>query len=142
MSPERQKYLSMFCTSGSGSCLKAGGFWIWMPQDKNTSSLQHFIASCNPAHFTFNTNGHIHYRCYKDFSDISLYVLEGLSVIMLFEIVTEELSDLLSMTLVRAGREEQLVAGLRALRLGHLHLPLRLEVVPVGLAHVVQDAAS
>ena len=43
-----------------------------MPQNLNTPSLQHFIDSCNPAHFTFNMNSHIHYRCYQDFSDISL----------------------------------------------------------------------
>lgn len=34
------------------------------------------------------------------------------------------------------------MAGLRALRLGHLHLPLRLEGVPMRLTHVVENAAG
>lgn len=46
------------------------------------------------------------------------------------------------MTLVHAGGEKLLVAGLRALSLSYLILPLLPEGVTVRLAHVVQDAAG
>lgn len=46
------------------------------------------------------------------------------------------------MTLVHTGGEKLFVAGLRALSLSYLVLPLLLEGVTVGLAHVVQDAAG
>lgn len=58
------------------------------------------------------------------------------------KIVTEESSDLLSVTLVHAGDVEQLVFGLGALCPGHLYLPLCFEGIPVGLAHVMQNAAG
>lgn len=46
------------------------------------------------------------------------------------------------MTLVHTGGEKLPVAGLGALGLGYLMLPLLLEGVAMGLAHVVQDAAG
>lgn len=61
---------------------------------------------------------------------------------LLLEIVTEEASDLLSITLVHAGRSQGFVAGLGVLCLTHLHLPLCFEDISVGLAHVVQNAAG
>lgn len=63
-------------------------------------------------------------------------------MVLQLEVVTEEASDLLCITLVHAGGEECLVSGLRTLRLRDLHLPVGFEGVSVGLAHVVQDAAG
>lgn len=58
------------------------------------------------------------------------------------EIVTEEAADLLSITLVHAGRGQGSVTGLGVLGLTHLPLPLCFEGVPARLAHVVQNAAG
>lgn len=61
---------------------------------------------------------------------------------LLFKILAEEASDLLCGNLVCAGCDELPVAGLRALCLDYSCLPGLLEGVPVGLAHVVQNAAG
>ena len=60
----------------------------------------------------------------------------------MFKIVTEEVPDLLTLTLLHTGWRELLVAGLWALWLGHLRQPLHHEGVTVGLAYVVQNAAG
>lgn len=61
---------------------------------------------------------------------------------MLLKIGTEQLPNILPVTLVHTGGEKSLVAGLRALSLGYLMLPLLPEGVTVRLAHVVQDATG
>lgn len=62
--------------------------------------------------------------------------------ILLLKIGTKQLPNFLPGTLIHTGAQELLVAGLRALRLSHLMLPLLPEGVAVQLAHVVQDAAG
>lgn len=58
-------------------------------------------------------------------------------MVLQLEVTTEEASDLLSIALVHAGREERLVSVLWTLCLGDLYLPVRFKGVSVGLAHVV-----
>lgn len=72
---------------------------------------------------------------------LSRHIFSVFSSCLLLEILAEEASDLLCRTLVPTGCHELPVAGLRALRLDHLRLPRLFEGIPVGLAHVVQNAA-
>lgn len=74
--------------------------------------------------------------------NISRHVFSVFSSCLLFKVLAEEASDLLCRTLVCTGCDELPVAGLRALRLDHLCLPGLFEGIPMGLAHIVQDAAG